>query len=327
MRLPFVRFGRTLAAPVTGATSQKKLAARMGGDYSESDVSRLLFLAALALAGCTSAGPSVPAPVRAPPASLRLNPFYAKYVDAGGIPVIGSPRVPDAALLIARDIVNAMLARRSDLRRDLVRQGTRVGVIASEEGITDLPEHREWKRPARDDPRLTLCEKKNFATIQLVSDRDYWNARARGIGGIFTTVGAENLLAVPGSRYFGENILVHEFAHAIFSSIERVDPKLHAAVRRAYEKAQAEGRWERDYAAVSLQEYWAEGTQFWFDTNMLARLDESEILSHRDLELYDPALYAALRQVYGRGHRIAADPFHEHAARLNVPKGYRSADC
>ena len=40
------------------------------------------------------------------PASLGVSPFYKKYVDAQGIPVISSDKVPDAALLVARDIVN-----------------------------------------------------------------------------------------------------------------------------------------------------------------------------------------------------------------------------
>ena len=266
-------------------------------------------------------------PVSSPPAALRLDPFYAKYVDAGGIPVVGSARVPDRALEVAREIVVAMTARRADVQAELVRRGARIGVMARDEGTMDLPEHRHWKKPERGDGRLTLCEQKTWAAIEAMSDRDYWNSRARGTGGIFTTVGAENLLAEPGTRYFGESILVHEFSHAIFSAIERVDPALHGEVARAYAKAQAEGRWARDYAATSLQEYWAEGTQFWFNSNMLARLDDGEVLSHRDLKRYDPALYRALEKAYGRRHRIAADPFHEHVARLNVPEGYRSADC
>src|SRR4051812_11392965 len=52
--------------------------------------------------------------VHAPPAALGLDAFYQKYVDAGGIPVTTSARVPDTALLIARDIVTAMLAERPD---------------------------------------------------------------------------------------------------------------------------------------------------------------------------------------------------------------------
>src|SRR5262245_59511199 len=44
------------------------------------------------------------------PESLGVNAFYKKYVDAQGIPVISSERVPDDALLVARDIIISMLA-------------------------------------------------------------------------------------------------------------------------------------------------------------------------------------------------------------------------
>jgi hypothetical protein len=265
--------------------------------------------------------------IGAPPASLRLDSFYRKHVDASGIPVVGSERVPDRALLAARDIVEAMLAKRADIRADLVGRGARIGVMAVEETTTDLPEHRHWKKPRLDDARLTQCERKTYAKIEAMSDRDYWASRARGTGGLFTTVGAENLLAQPGTRYFGENILVHEFAHPILDAIERVDPALHAEVRRAYEAALAAGRWKGDYAAVTLQEYWAEGTQFWFDTNMLARLDQGPLRSSDDLVRYDPALAAALEKAFGERRGLPADPFHRHLAQLNVPEGYKSAEC
>ncbi len=261
------------------------------------------------------------------PQSLRLDPFYAKYADARGIPIVGSARVPDEALLIARDIVVAQLAHRPDLRREVVRQGTRVGIMAVDESMTDLPEHRHWKKPTKDDPRLTVCEKERYSRIEAMSDRDYWNLRARGSGGHFTTVGAENLLAMPGSRYFGENILVHEFAHAILYAIERADPALHARIRRAYDQALRERLWEGEYAAVTIDEYWAEGSQIWFHTAIIARPRGTEILSPEDLKRHDPRLHSALAAVYGPRHRIAADRFHKHPARRNVPAGWKSADC
>jgi hypothetical protein len=286
---------------------------------------RFALCLAFSLAACAP-GASAPVTSLGPPPA-GSDAFYAKYVSAAGIPVVGSARVPDAAILRAGEIVEAMLARRPDLRDELVRQGVRVGVIAESEAITDLPEHRHWKKPRRDDPRLTQCELKYFDRIEAQSDRDYWNARSRGTGGRFTTVGAENLLAVPGSRYFGENILVHEFSHTILDAIRAADPGLYREVEAAYAAALAEGRWKGDYAAVTLTEYWAEGSQYWFNTNMLARLDEGPVLSNRDLARYDPALAAALAKAYGKRHRIAADPFFEHSARLNVPEGYKSADC
>ena len=39
-----------------------------------------------------------PSSVTAPPAALRLDPFYTKYVSAHGLPVVGSAKVSDAAL-------------------------------------------------------------------------------------------------------------------------------------------------------------------------------------------------------------------------------------
>jgi hypothetical protein len=287
----------------------------------------LLLSTLLAVAAAAAAAATLGPRPAAPPAALGLDPFYGKYVDAGGIAVIGSPRVPDEALLRARGLVAQMLAHRPDLKAELVREGARVGVIAAAEAITDLPEHRHWKKPDRDDPRLTQCELKHYDRIAAASDRDYWNARARGIGGRFTTVGAENLLAERGDRYFGESILVHEFSHAILGAVEKADPALFAAAGRAFAEAKAKGKWKGDYAAVTLQEYWAEGTQFWFDDNKLARLDGAQLVSHEDLKRYDPALYAVLARVYGGRHRLEGDPYWRHPARLDVPVGYKSAEC
>jgi hypothetical protein len=59
------------------------------------------------------------------PESLGVSPFYTKYADALGIPVIASAKVPDAALLVARDIVNSMLAARPDIRKALIACGWR----------------------------------------------------------------------------------------------------------------------------------------------------------------------------------------------------------
>ncbi|WP_260610463.1 glycoside hydrolase [Sphingomonas sp. IC081] len=279
---------------------------------------------AAASPGTTGAG----AAVAPPPASLGLDPFYAKYLDAAGIPVVSSAKVPDEALRVARDIVLAETARRPDIRAELVRSGARVGVMAIDEGTMDLPEQRDWKKPAADDPRLTPCERANYATgIAAMTDAQYWNARARGMGGLYTTGAAENLLAVPGTRYYGENILVHEFSHNILSAVERIDPALYGRVEQAYRHALDQGLWKGDYASVTIQEYWAEGTQFWFNSNMAFRHDGTVLLSDRDLRAYDPMLHAVLAEVYAPGHHIAADAFYNHPARLTPPRPRKASAC
>ena len=64
-----------------------------------------------------------------------------------------------------------MLERRPDIRRQMIAMGERVGVLAADEMITDLPEERDLKKPALDDQRLTFCERKAYLQIAAMSDR------------------------------------------------------------------------------------------------------------------------------------------------------------
>lgn len=259
-------------------------------------------------------------PLSAPPTSLNLGPFYAKYLDADGIPIVASARAPDVALATARDIVVDMLATRPDLRRALVVRGYRVAVMAADETTTDLPEQRGWTKPAFDDPRLTRCERKHYdERIGRLSDRQYWDARARGMGGVLTSAATENLLAGPGDRYHGENIFVHEFAHDVLAAIREVDLKLYARVEGAYARALEADRWKGEYASTTIDEYWAVGTQFWFNSGRIAIFGGKRVLSDRDLARYDPPLAAALRAAYGERHRLTGDRFWNSPDR--VPPG------
>lgn len=279
--------------------------------------------AALAPAAADDAAPRTEAASRtiaAPPATLGLDPFYTKYLDAGGIPVTGSDAVPDLAIQVAHDLVMQMLAHRPDLLRAMAARGQRVAIMGLNEGTTDLPEQRDWKKPALDDPRLTRCERKHYdVRIGAMTDAQYWNKRARGMGGILVSGGTEGVLGWPGGRYYGQNILVHEFSHSILSAVEDVDRPLYARVQKAYADAMASGRWKGEYASTTIQEYWAVGTQIWFNTAKVQRFDGRTILSHQDLAAYDPALYRVLGAVYGRTHHLRADVYYMHPAR--VPKG------
>ena len=281
---------------------------------STSTPSRIVRSAALAflVGACTS--------VTAPPPRLGLDPFYAQYLDAGGIPVTASAKVSAGALRRARRIALQMLDHRPDIRAALLAMGARVAIMAPDEGTMDLPEQADWKKPAADDPVLTYCERKHYdERIGRLSDRDYWNGRARGMGGLLTSGAEENLLAVPGTRYYGENIFVHEFSHEIMAGIERADPDLFRRIKMHYAEAKAAGLWKGEYGETTAEEYWAEGTHFWFNSNRLAVVDGRRILSDQDLMGYDPKLYALLAEVYGGRHHLAADAFYNHPAR--VPPG------
>ncbi len=251
--------------------------------------------------------------VGAVPAAFGYDPaFYKKYVDAHGIPVISSDKVPDAALLVARDIVVFMLGNRPDIRREMITRKFRVGIMAVTEMTTDIPEQRNRKKPALDDPRLTRRERENYdkpGGIASLTDQEYWNRRARGLGGVYTTGAEENVLGYPGTRYYGENILVHEWSHGIMNAIRTADPPLYEEIQAAYKAAMARGQYKGHYAETTANEYWAEGTQWWFWSNYEWVDGTKRLQTPDDLKAYDPTLFDLLGRVY-MGHRIPADVYH-----------------
>lgn len=253
----------------------------------------------------------VRAVISSPPPALGLDPFYRKYTDALGIPIVSSEKVPDVALLVARDITIHMLSKRPDLRQAMIGRKMRVGVMAQTESTTDVPEQRNWKKPGRDDPRLTPGERNNYDNgIAKMTDKEYWDRRARGMGGNPTTCAEENLLGYPGTRYFGENIFVHEFSHAIMGiGIRTVDPGFFAEIQAAYKEAMSKGLWKNHYASTNANEYWAEGTQTWFWSNYEYVDGDIHVQSPDDLQRYDPKLYELLSRVYP-DHHIPMDVYY-----------------
>ncbi len=221
------------------------------------------------------------APIVAPSPALGLAAFYRKHLDARGVPVVSSAVASDASLRAACRIVVRLVGAREDVRARMIAASARVTVMARTEVTTDVPEHAFLARDTATD----------------------WDARARGLGGTVsvptTSCAEENLLCLAGDRYRGENILVHELAHGVFNL--GVDADFRARVEAAFNTARAAGRWERTYAATNADEYFAEGTQSYFDTNRESVPPNgihNEVDTRAELLAYDPALHALVAEVF-----------------------------
>ena len=212
--------------------------------------------------------------------AFKLAPFYQKCVSVGGFPVVGSAKVSDSALLEAAWLIDHMLTDRDDIRRAMIANKVRCAVMAIGELTTDIPEHND------------------------LTPKKYWDRRARGLGATAerpAVSGAEeNLLCAPGDPYREENILIHEFAHAIHEmGMNTVDPGFDGRLAVAYAGAMKAGLWKGKYAATNRMEYWAEGVQSWFDTNRVNDHDHNHVHLRGQLKEYDPALAALIAEVFG----------------------------
>jgi len=246
----------------------------------------------LALLGAASVGRADQeqlAPIGPPPAELKAPAFYEKYLDADGYPILASKNVNDYALREAAYLVKLLLAHRPDVKRAMVSSGSRLLIIGHNEYTTDIPEHA-WLEP-----------------------KDYWDARARGLGGSETdpvcSCGEENLLAYEGDPYAAENILIHEFAHNIhLRGMVRVDPTFDGRLKQAHEAATEAGLWKGKYASVNHHEYFAEGVQSWFNNNRPPDHDHNHVDTRAELIEYDPALADLCREVFGDTELVYTKP-------------------
>lgn len=221
---------------------------------------------------------NIPEPVP-PPANVRdafnLSPFYQQWISVDGLHVIASAKVNPYALKEAAWLIRQMIKHRTDIMQVLVQNGMRFVVIAHNEKITQIPEYY-YLRP-----------------------KFYWDLRARGLGArppiFIASCGEENLLNYQGDPYKSNSILIHEFSHAIhLIGLKSVDPSFDKRLKQAFISARKNGLWKRLYAITNEEEYWAEGSQIWFNTGK-----SRHIKTRKQLKSYDPALAALLLEVYG----------------------------
>ena len=223
--------------------------------------------------------------VTTPPDSLGLDTFYKKYVDVNGLPLISSWRVPDSAFVAAHRTLYAMTCMLDPQILDtMVKSHARVAIMARYEGTTDLPEHR-----------------------YLVNDTSLnWDVRARGLGGTvdepLTSCAEENILAYQIDKYHAEDILVHEFSHAIHCiGIIQVQPDFNKRLQKLYDKAMASGIIDNTYRTSTIEEYWAEAVQDWFNVNAEMPKPDGKhnwCNTREELKQLDPDLYALLAEFF-----------------------------
>ena len=220
--------------------------------------------------------------VAAVPPALRnnwkLDAFYQKWLDNDGFPILSSEKVSDYALLEADYLIDQMLKERDDVRKALIDLRFRFSIMAANEFTTDVPEHAD------------------------LIPKNFWDRRARGLGATPTrpsvSCGEENLLQFPGDPYQGENILIHEFAHAMHEAIRVIEPDFDERLKALFQKATAAGLWKGKYASTNRYEYWAECVQSYFDDNRENDASHNHVNTRTELEAYDPGIFALIQETF-----------------------------
>ena len=217
--------------------------------------------------------------------------FYAKRLDYEGIPIKAPTNVVDEALFAARERLSMMLSNLPSVRASLRAAGAELHIIGRDQVTTDLP---EW----RQDKGKPLAEYNGLTRDQ----------RTRGMGGLLTSCGEENLLKLEKDRYRGRDICVHEFAHNILGY--GVSSTFREKVRQQYRRSLERGLWVGSYAGSNYDEFFAELTMWHFGTHGdLHMKDPKPAVGREGLKAYDPEAFTLLDDFYsGRMEPAVAKP-------------------
>jgi hypothetical protein len=206
--------------------------------------------------------------------------FFSKQLDYEGIPIKAHKEVADESLFAARDRLAKMLGKLPEVRERLRRAGVKLHIIGRNQVTTDLP---EWRR----DKGKPLAEYNGLTRDQ----------RTRGMGGLLVSCGEENLLRLDKDRYKGRDICVHEFAHAIYAF--GMTNEFRDRIKEQYKRSLAKGLWEKSYAAVDPDEFFAELSMWYFGTHGDLHMTGSKPENGREgLEKYDPQAMELINEFY-----------------------------
>ena len=166
-------------------------------------------------------------------------------------------------------------------------------IIGRNQVTSDLPEHQHLKGKKIYDGKLTVDE------------------RTRGLGGLLTSCGEENLLHLPEDRYKGRDICVHEFAHNVQD--KGMSEAVRAKVRAQYRSSLDRGLWKGSYAASNESEFFAELTMWYFGTHGDLNMTGPKPADGPDgLRAYDPEAYLLLDDFYSGRIPVALDGAEKH---------------
>jgi hypothetical protein len=212
--------------------------------------------------------------------------FFAKRLSFHGIPIKASKEVADEALFAAYDRLSMMLSNQPTVISNLVIAGAELHIIGRDQVTSDLPEHRHLKGKKLEEYHgLTVDE------------------RTRGLGGLLTSCGEENLLRLEKDRYKGRDICVHEFAHNIRQ--HGVPREMRQRFDEQYRKSLAKGLWQKSYAGSNPDEFFAELTMWYFGTHRDLHMTGAKPENGRaGLKKYDPEAFELLDEFYSGRMRV-----------------------
>lgn len=217
--------------------------------------------------------------------------FYSRHLEAAsGITIKATPDVEPRSLTAAAGEVDHQLSKPgTGIAAQMASRGCSLAVFGSRENAYLIPEHRKDY-----DPEMYDVEGYGGTVDQCVS-----SISERNVNRIKNSSDP-----LKNSLYPDENILAHEFGHAV--RLVGIDTQKDSALSKdfyaVYKHAHDSGLWPNTYAISNSDEFFAVMTAVWFNT-MSEAPDWSDgvrspLNTRAEMKKYDPQTYAFFSRIY-----------------------------
>ncbi len=211
-----------------------------------------------------------------PPAAVRdffqLDSFYQQWINVDGFPILASAKVSPYAVKEVAWLIHQITRHTPAALRAMVQNKVRFCIVAHNEIVTELPEHRG-----------------------MTPEPDFFFAVRRGGAYCPRCLTAH---VTEEDVFSTGRVTIHEFAHAVHEAgLNTIDPTFDDRLRETYNSAMARGLWQNSYASTNMSEYWAEGVATWFHANP----NFQSVTTRTALKNYDPGLASLLSEIFGDG--------------------------
>ena len=105
-------------------------------------------------------------------------PFYKKYIDAAGLPILSSEKAEDKFLKLCRKILLIALSKRADIHRELVANNAIFVIRAKSEKNSDHPDFKDTKGNSQDTDD-GLAGDAITSSVSLIAELDKYSSFAR----------------------------------------------------------------------------------------------------------------------------------------------------
>ena len=203
--------------------------------------------------------------------------YYRQFLTVKGVNIKATSKVDPNALLVAGDIVDAMLSGREDIADCMADTVAEVAVIPKDESITTVPEFA------------------NLRGLETFDGRDWESVRGSGAvkGRTVMATSEESLLGLKENGYpYIALIMVHEFAHGIRNLCFTEED--HAEWNGFYDAGLQKNIFPGEYLMSNEEEFFAVFSTAYFEVT-----DELGNQTNRNLVESDfPKIFEFLDDIY-----------------------------